>query len=74
MKKVTVVYGSDSRSISVLSGANIGSIVSDSTTKVILGYGDNVKALIGGIEQPFDAVPSDGATITLETVANKKAN
>lgn len=73
MKKITIRYGSQSRATNVDSGATIGMVIADQTNKIILGYGDNVKALVHGVEQPGDAVPSDGATITLETKLNQKA-
>lgn len=73
MKKITVSYGSDSRDVTVSSGATIGAILADNSTKIILGYGDNVKALVRGVEQSLDSVPSNGTEITLETRANQKA-
>ena len=73
MKKVTVRFGSEPREVTVGSSATIGQIISDTSTKVILGYGDNVKALVYGVEQTLDTVPADGTVITLETKANSKA-
>lgn len=74
MKSITIRFGSDSHPVSVGGSATIGQILSDTSTKVILGYGDNVKALVSGVEQSLDTVVSDGTTITLETKANSKAN
>lgn len=73
MKKITVRYGSDSRPVTVSSGATVGAIIADNSTRLILGYGDNVKALINGVEMSGDTVPSDGDEITIETRANQKA-
>ena len=73
MKKITVRYGSEQRDVHVSSGATVGAIIADNSTKIILGYGDNVKALINGVEMSGDTVPSDGDEITIETRANQKA-
>ncbi len=73
MKNITVKYGSDVRTVTVPYSTTVGQIIADPTTRVVLGYGDNVKALVGGVEQPGDSVPSDGSTIVLETRANSKA-
>lgn len=73
MKSITVCYGSDSRPVAVDDNATVGAIVKDTTTKIVLGYGDNIKALVGGMEQSMDSVPADGARLVLETKANSKA-
>ncbi len=73
MKKVIVRYGVDSTEVTVASTATIGSIISNPSTKIILGYGDNVKALVGGVEQENSAQVADGMEIVLETRANSKA-
>jgi len=73
MKNITIRYGSDTRTVTVDSNATIGDLIGNSTTRTILGYGDNVKALVSGVEQPNGAVPGDNTTITLETRANSKA-
>ena len=73
MKNITVKYGSEMHTVTIGSGATIGQIIMDCTCKVVLGYGDNVKALVSGVEQSLDSIPSDGTTISLETKANQKA-
>ena len=73
MKKVIVRYGMDSTEVTVASTATIGSIINNPSTKIILGYGDNVKALVGGVEQENSSQVSDGMEIVLETRANSKA-
>ncbi len=73
MKSITVRYSSDSRTVAVDDNATVGAITKDTTTKIVLGYGDNIKALVGGMEQPVDAIPCDGATLVIETKANSKA-
>lgn len=73
MKKVTLHYGVDSHEITVAPGTTIGAIIRNPSHKIILSYGDNVKALVGGVEQPEDAQVADGMEIVLETRANSKA-
>lgn len=73
MKTVKVKYGCTPHSATVPDGHTIGQIIADPTTKAILSYGDNVKALVSGVEQGSDSIPSDGTTIVLETKMNSKA-
>ena len=70
----TVTYGIESQSMEVINAPNIGQVKQDAVLKAILGYGDNVRALVHGVEQPDHAVVPDGAEIVLETRANTKAN
>jgi len=41
--------------------------------KAALGFGDNTKALVDGIEQDRGTMIPTGATVRLETAANTKA-
>ena len=73
MKKVIIQFGCEKHEVVISSGANVGQCITDMTAKVVLGYGDNVRPLVGGVEQSLDAIPSDGSVITLEQRANQKA-
>jgi hypothetical protein len=73
MKRITVQYGVDVVTKQVESGFTIGDLQASDSIKATLGYGDNTKALIGGIEQHRQTVIPDGATVRLETAANTKA-
>ena len=42
-------------------------------TRAVLGYGDNVRALVNGIEQPSSTQISLADELVLETKANEKA-
>ncbi len=53
-------------------GTTIGGILGDRELKAVLGWGDNVRALIQGAEQPVTAIVPDGVTIVVETRANSK--
>ena len=73
MKKITVEYGVDSINKQVASNFTIGDLQEDDAIKGALGFGDNTKALINGIEQNRQTVIPDGATVRIETAANTKA-
>lgn len=73
MKKITVEYGVDSITKQVGGNFTIGDLQEDDSFKAALGYGDNTKALINGIEQDRRTVIPDGAVVRLETAANTKA-
>ncbi len=51
----------------------IKSVLTDSSTRTVLGFGDNVVAKIDGALVRDDLVVRDGLVIDLETAANKKA-
>jgi len=70
----TVRYGVDSVTRSRPGPVTVGDILSDRNLKAVLGYGDNVRVLISGVEQPLDAGIPNGASLTIETRANTKAN
>ena len=73
MKTITVQYGVDSITKQVESGFTFGDLQESDTFKAALGYGDNTKALVNGIEQSRATAIPDGATVRLETAANTKA-
>lgn len=49
-------------------------IKTDATLRAALGYGDNVRITMNGIALSDDAVIPAGSTVTVETLANQKAN
>ena len=69
-----VTYGGDTHLLTVEPHTTIGQIVNDPSTKAVLGYGDNVRALVHGIEQPLATQISGVTELTLETRANEKAS
>ena len=73
MKNITVNYGVDSISKQVEDGFTFGDLQDSDTFKAGLGFGDNTKALVAGIEQGRDTVIPAGATVRIETAANTKA-
>ncbi|MGZ4961680.1 MAG: hypothetical protein ACXWC8_03905 [Limisphaerales bacterium] len=73
MKNITVQYGVDSINKQFDDHTTIGDIQDNDSLKAVLGFGDNTKALINGIEQSSDTVIPPNATVRLETAANTKA-
>jgi len=73
MKKIIVEYGVDSITKQVESGFTFGDLQDSDAFKGALGFGDNTKALVNGIEQNRNTVIPDGTTVRLETAANTKA-
>jgi len=74
MNDVTVKFGSEVISKNVPFGTTIGQLINDPDLRATLGYGDNTRALINGVEQPNSAVVPNGAIVKVETRANSKAN
>lgn len=72
-KSITLRYGTSERTVTVPSNATVGTLLGDPTTKVMLGFGDNIHALISGVTQPLEAIPGDSSTLTIENRANAKA-
>ncbi|MGZ5516519.1 MAG: hypothetical protein ACXWJX_02375 [Limisphaerales bacterium] len=73
MKTINVKYGIDSITKQVEDGLTFGDVQDNDSFKAALGFGDNTKALLNGIEQDRSTVIPDGATVRLETAANTKA-
>jgi hypothetical protein len=73
MKTITVRYGVDSVTKQVEDDFTFGDVQESDSLKAALGFGDNTKVLVDGIEQSSDTEIPDGATVRLETAANTKA-
>lgn len=73
MYNITVRYGSDEYPRSYAPGTTIGQVINDVDLKVVAGWGDNVRALVSGVEQSPTTPISDGSTVVIETRANTKA-
>lgn len=72
--QVQVRFGSETLSRVFPEGTTIGAIIGDYELKVLAGWGDNVRALVAGVEQSPTAIAPDGGTIVVETRANSKAS
>lgn len=73
MKNITAKYGVDSINKQVDDHFTFGDLQESDTFKAALGFGDNTKALVEGIEQSRGTVIPQGAIVRLETAANSKA-
>ena len=73
MKTIEVSYGISRRNHTCASSETVGQVIADPNNRIVLGYGDNVQALIGGVVVSSDVVVPDGATVNLENRANQKA-
>ena len=73
MKNITVKYGVDQITKQVDAGFTFGDLQNSDAFKAALGFGDNTKALMDGIEQNRNTVIPSGATVRIETAANTKA-
>lgn len=74
MFSVTIRYGAgDEMTKAFDDGATVRDVLTNTAVKAALGFGDNVRALIDGVEQTSDTELTDGDIITIETRANQKA-
>lgn len=71
--RFTVIYGIESQEKESIQAPTVGQVKRDTVLKAVLGFGDNVRALVNGVEQPDDTLLYDGAEVVLETKANTKA-
>jgi hypothetical protein len=72
--KITVKYGMDTHVLESISAPTIGALKTNETLKAVLGFGDNVRALIDGVEQPNTLLVPADSVVRLETACNTKAN
>lgn len=70
---IIVKYGVDEHTIHPMNPPTIKALKQDETLRAVLGYGDNVKALIDGVEQPNELLVPDNAVVRMETACNTKA-
>lgn len=71
---ITIRYGTDTMMKSYTFAPTVGQVKESASVRAELGYGDNVRAKVNGVEQPDTAVLTDGCTLVLETRANTKAS
>ena len=71
--EITVRYGMDKFTKAVDEDTTIGDIINSPSIKAALGFGDNVRATMHGVEVSDETPVPDGGFIALETRANEKA-
>ncbi len=74
MIQITVKFGSEVYTRSYPEGTTVGQVLNDVDLKAVTGWGDNVRGIVSGVEQPVNAIAPDGGTIKVETRANTKAD
>lgn len=75
MINITIRFGaSNELNRGFSEGTTVGTILADRNLKAVLGFGDNVQAVIDGQVQPTSAPIGDGDVVTIETRANSKAS
>ena len=74
MNTITVRFGGQTEARQYPAGSTIANVLADRDLKAVMGFGDNVRALVGGVEQSSNATLSDGMSIFIEMRANSKAN
>lgn len=70
---ITIQYGTDKMHKYYDGGVNVGQVLSSASVKAELGFGDNVRALVNGVEQNASNPVEDGCVLLVETKANSKA-
>lgn len=70
---VTIRYGGRTEARQYPVGSTISTVLNDRDLKAVMEWSDNVRALVGGIEQPTSAMLTDGSSIFIEMRANSKA-
>jgi hypothetical protein len=71
--QINIRYGIETVTKTVEAGTTIGQLKADVNLRAVLGYGDNSKALINGVEMTNDVVVPAGGTVVFETACNTKA-
>lgn len=73
MVSVNVRFNSETYTRTYADNSTINDVLGDRDLKMAAGWGDNVRALVSGVEMPSTSVLSDGSTVVVETRANSKA-
>ncbi len=73
MTIITIKYGAEIATKTYDNPPTVSSVLSSPSVKAQLGFGDNIRALVNGVEQSNSAVLTDGVTLNIETKANTKA-
>lgn len=72
--QVTIHFGiGNSVSKQYPSGTTVNTVLQDTNLRAVLGYGENVRAVVDGVPQPGTAELSDGDEIHVETNVGCKA-
>jgi hypothetical protein len=70
---ITIRYGLNSVTRDFPPGITVGQVLRDPNVKAGLGYSDNVKGLLNGVELPPDAILQPDTALVVEARVNAKA-
>ena len=73
MTTINVKYGTENYNHTANGNVTVGDILRNNTVKAVLGFGDNVKGLVNGVEMSVETQLTDGTELVVETKANSKA-
>ena len=73
MQSYKLCYGIEEFQVNSTAPMTFGQLRRDYNAKAALGYGDNVRMLLNGVEMPDDAIAPNNSRIVVETRANQKA-
>lgn len=73
MINITITYGLSSLTKEFDDLTTVGTVLGNPNLKAYFGWGDNLRALVHGVEQPSDARVSQGQTLVVETKSNTKS-
>lgn len=75
MVTIKVMFGTNAPlNRSFATPPTVGQVVSDSTVKAVLGYGDSVRTSVNGVEVSPSHQLMDNDSLRIETRCNEKAN
>jgi len=72
--QVNIRFGVDRITKSFSTAPTVGQLKSNQDIRAALGYGDNVKVVLNGVELPDDVTVGNGQELVIETAANRKAS
>jgi hypothetical protein len=70
---ITIKYGLDSISKTFTQPVYVRDIKANASVRAALGFGDNIRVLMNGVELPDGAQLSNGSLVIIETACNTKA-
>lgn len=73
-KLVSVRYGIEEMELALPYAATFADMKRSTKLRAGLGFGDNIRALVNGVEMPDTAQVPNGGTVVIETKCNSKAS
>jgi len=70
---ITIRYGVNTLTRQYENQVTAGALQADNVLKAALGFGDNTRVLLNGVQIPAETPLRDGVSVSIETAANTKA-